>query len=261
MLNTFLMTSSLDSKRIFLVATENVSRAELFKNLIQEHITNATVYLAHDGSEALAKMKNVPPHIVIADATLPKVTGEKIMETVFADKMSERVSFILVGEMPETEIFLDDVVTGRLQFLTDPNNVSDVNQALVRALNFWSHSEPSDFFLKFLAPNEMLLRQGDKADFVYIVRKGTLRAWATFENAPIELGQINAGEFVGEMSYITKSPRNADVVAETDCELIEIPVNTFEKVLYLKPGWAKALMVTLSNRLKVANESKKNEIG
>ena len=255
------MTSSLDSKRVFLIATENAARAELFKNLIQDNISNATVYLAQDGSEALAKIKNVPPHIVIADSALPKVTGEKIMETIFADKTSERVSVILVGEMPESEIFLDDVVTGRLQFLTDPNNKADLNQALVRSLNFWSHSESSDFFLKFLAPKDMLLKQGDKADFVYIVRKGTLRAWATFENAPVELGQINVGEFVGEMSYITKAPRNADVIAETDCELIEIPVNTFEKVLYQKPGWAKALMVTLSNRLKIANESKKNENG
>jgi CRP/FNR family transcriptional regulator, cyclic AMP receptor protein len=253
------MNVSLDTKRIFLIATEDPLRAENYRYLIQNTISNATIYLARDGVEALAKIENDPPHTLIVDISLPKVAGIKIMESVLNNKALSNMSFILVGDLPEEEIFLDDVVTGRLQFLTIADDKDDLSHCLARALNYWSHAVPQDFFLKFLAPNDLLLKQGDKADYVYIVRKGRLRASTTADSGDIELGQINAGEFVGEMSYITKSPRSADVVAETDCELIEIPINTFEKVLYQKPGWAKALMVTLSNRIKSANDIRKTE--
>lgn len=257
LIDNFFMTVSLDSKRIFLVASDNPQRAEFFKNTIQNSIMNTTIYLARDGSEAMAKIENDPPHTLIIDRNLPKVSGDKIMEAVFSIKTLANTSLILVGKMPEQEIFLDDVVTGRLQFLTDANDLVEFTQTLARALNYWSHTEPQDFFLRFLAPNEMLLKKGDGAEHVYIVRKGRLRATTTADGNVVELGLIHPGEFVGEMSYITKAPRSADVMAETDCELIEIPINTFEKVLYQKPGWAKALMVTLSNRLKTANESRK----
>lgn len=256
MFDNFLMTGSLESKRIFLIASENAQRVELLKSVIQKKISNSTVFTAKDGSEAMAKLENVPPNTIIVDRGLPKVSGDKIMETILGSKTHSHISLILVGDLPEQEIFLDDVVTGRLQFLANPENVEDLNHTLVQALNFWSHAEPSDFFLRFLAPNDMLLRQGDKADFVYIVRKGTLRASTTVDAKKIDLGTIHPGEFVGEMSFITKAPRSANVMAETDCELIEIPINTFEKVLYQKPGWSKALMLTLSNRIKNANQTR-----
>lgn len=251
------MTTSLDAKRIFLIASENSTQTEFLKNFLQSTVSNCTVFTAKDGSEAMAKIENVPPNTIVLDRTLPKISGDKIMETILETKSLVNLSIILIGELPDQEIFLDDLVTGRLQFLPNPDNKEDLSQALVRALNYWSHQEPSDFFLRFLAPNDVLLKQGDKGDFVYIVRKGTLRASTTIDSKEITLGEINPGEFVGEMSFITKAPRSANVMAITDCELIEIPINTFEKVLYQKPGWSKALMVTLSNRIKTANQSRK----
>ncbi len=251
------MNGTLDAKRIFLIASENTEQIELLKSVIQGHVSNSLVFTAKDGSEALTKIENAPPNTVIVDRNLPKVSGDRILDTIIQTKSLANLSIILVGELPEQEIFLDDVVTGRLQFLSDPKNAEELNHCLVRALNFWSHIEPSDFFLRFLAPKDILLRQGDKGDFVYILRKGTLRAYTTNDSIDVDLGPINSGEFVGEMSFITKAPRSANVVAETDCELIEIPINTFEKVLYQKPGWSKALMVTLSNRIKIANQSRK----
>lgn len=257
LIDNFKMSVSLDAKRIFLLAFENPQNVEFLKNAIHKTVSNATVFTANDGSEAMAKIENVPPNTIIIDRSLPKISGDKITETILKSKTLPNLSIILVGELPEQEIFLDDVVTGRLQFLANPGNAEELNHCLARALNYWSHSEQSEFFLRFLAPKDLLVRQGDAGDFVYIVRKGTLRAYTSVENKDVDLGLINAGEFVGEMSFITRAPRSANVIAETDCELIEIPINTFEKILYQKPGWSKALMVTLSNRVKVANQNRK----
>ncbi len=68
-----------------------------------------------------------------------------------------------------------------------------------------------------------------------------------------ELGIVETGEFVGEMAYINGEPRSATVKALDLCELIEIPVHLLDHVLFTKPAWAKALMKTLSKRVKAAN--------
>ncbi|MCB0415661.1 MAG: Crp/Fnr family transcriptional regulator, partial [Bdellovibrionales bacterium] len=58
-----------------------------------------------------------------------------------------------------------------------------------------------------------------------------------------------------EMAYINGEPRSADVVALSDCELIEFGVDRLDSLLFKKPSWSKALMKTLSKRLKRANEA------
>jgi CRP-like cAMP-binding protein len=57
------------------------------------------------------------------------------------------------------------------------------------------------------------------------------------------------------MAYINGEPRSANVKATKDCELVEIPIHLLDHVLFMKPAWAKALMKTLSRRIKNANSS------
>jgi CRP/FNR family cyclic AMP-dependent transcriptional regulator len=254
--DNFTMQNSLEGKRVFLIATDNVKNMEFYKNAIQVHISNSTVYIATDGSEALAKIENAPPNVVILDRNLTKLSGDRLKEIILEKKNLAGVSIIFVGGLPEEEVFLDDIVIGRLQFLLQQRDEVEFNICLTRALNFSSRADVTDFFLKFLAPNDKLLTQGDAADYVYILRRGTLRAFITNDKQDTDLGKIQPGEFVGEMSFINGAPRSANVVAETDCELIEIPINTFEKILYQKPSWAKALMLTLSNRINKSNQTR-----
>jgi CRP/FNR family transcriptional regulator, cyclic AMP receptor protein len=67
---------------------------------------------------------------------------------------------------------------------------------------------------------------------------------------------INGGEFIGEMSFINGEPRNANVKALEASDLIEIPNNLMNHILFTKPSWVKALMKTLSMRVKSANSVK-----
>lgn len=51
----------------------------------------------------------------------------------------------------------------------------------------------------------------------------------------------------------------ATVQAIGDCELIEIPMGTLDMVLFSKPAWSKALVATLSRRLKRSNQTRVQE--
>lgn len=239
-------------RKIFLLADSDEKLVKELGDLLRSTYTDSTVYSAHDGSDALAKIRNVPPQVLVANIELPKVSGDELVRTVIKD--FNGVAIIVLSEIPDQEVFVDEVVKGQIQFLAKPVDktkfLESVNRALGRAI---TQKDP-EFRMRFLSPGEVLFRQGDKADSAFLVKKGKLRAFRKTANGTQTLGEILAGEFVGEMAHINAEPRSADVEALENSELIEIPLGTLDVLLFSKPAWSKALMKTLSRRLKAANQ-------
>jgi CRP/FNR family cyclic AMP-dependent transcriptional regulator len=246
--------TDLEVRKTFLIVTRDKTRQELYAYVINKHISGAQIYMAQDGVEASSKMTNVPPHIVILDYDLAKITGAQLIQLILKSKELEKTA-IIITSIPDEDQYLDLVVTGKIQMLENAQKEREFNSCLAKALNFVSHGDVAEYYLRFLAPKDVLLKQGETADFVYIVRKGRLRAYNIENNVDVTLGFIETGEFVGEMAYINGDSRSAHVEALTDCELIEVPIGTLEHILYQRPSWSRALMLTLSKRLKSANKS------
>lgn len=242
-------------KKVFLIATENAVRAERFAALIQTHFPNSTLYTATDGTSAWAKILNATPHVVISDVELPKLSGVKLLEQMLAQSSLNQVAALLVGTLPEQETHLDEFVTGRLQYLAVTDSDAEFLGCVAKGLNFAFHGRNTEFSLRFLAKGERLLTEGEKAESVFIVKEGRLRAFQIVNGAEVVLGHIEKGEFVGEMAYINGEARTANVDSITAAELIEVPVGTLERLLYRRPAWSKTLLRTLAKRLKKANAS------
>ncbi len=247
------MAIDLDNKRIFLIISADQTRHDLYNYVINKHITKAIINYALDGAEALIKIKSAPPNVIITDMDLAKMSGSQLTDYVLHDNSLHSTSLIIVSPLPDEEQYLDQIITGRIQFLTQAKDEKMFSQQVAKALNYSSHDENKEFHLKFLAPKDQLIKFGDKADFVYIVRKGQLRAYLINDQQDVTLGLISEGEFCGEMAYINGESRSANVEAISSCELIEVPLGTLDRVLFEKPSWSKALMQTLSRRLKEAN--------
>ncbi|MEN6444643.1 MAG: HAMP domain-containing sensor histidine kinase [Candidatus Cloacimonas sp.] len=69
-----------------------------------------------------------------------------------------------------------------------------------------------------------------------------------------QLSILQAGEFFGEMGIIEDSPRSASVVALEDVELMVIPRETFNNMLFSYPVMMLNLVRTISGRLRNTNE-------
>ncbi len=244
-----------DEKRYFVVATSDERRMDFYIKKINEHIANSLIFTAGDGFEALFKMENTPPHVVLVDMNLPKLNGIEVTTKILAHQKLQETSIIVISPIPEKEQFVDQVVTGQVQFLTDINNDGMFAACLTRALNRLADADSLSYKLKFLAPQEVLFKEGETAECVYIVRRGELHAYKGVGMEAIVLGTITSGEFVGEMAHINGEPRSATVRSLTDCELIEIPMGALDTVLFSKPAWSRALVSTLSSRLKRTNNA------
>jgi len=252
--------TNLSEKRKFLVGHSSPEMRKSLIESIQKHIALSSISESKDGTDVLNRLSNDWSNIVIVEKDLPRIDARAIFERILKNPTSKenKIAFIFIGEIPEDVSFVEEVVSGQLQYVADARDDTKLSEAFARALNFLTHETVSEFYLRFLASKEVLLQDGAKADHVYILRRGELRAFRVEDKTEITLGTIKVGEFVGEMAYINGEPRSASVIAETDCELIEIPINELDVLLLKNPTWSRALMKTLSGRLKNSNLKFKN---
>jgi CRP/FNR family cyclic AMP-dependent transcriptional regulator len=248
-----------DEKRVFLVVHGNEARRSRYSDWIKAQNSNATIFTAVDGHEALFKLDNVPPNILITDLHLPKTDGLELVKQALRNPKLSGFSIIITSEIPDTEHFIDEVLQGQVQFLHEPENETKFNWCVGRALQRIGPPLPSAYSLKFLSEGENLFLEGDKAESVYILKTGKLKAYKGPTAKTIVLGEILPGEFVGEMSYINHEDRSATVQAINDSQLIEIPISAIDATLFSKPAWAQSLVRTLSKRLKLSNDKLAHE--
>lgn len=208
---------------------------------------------APDGLSTTNKILNDPPDLVIMIEPLARRSAIEVARWLLSQPRFNSTGVLLLMDLPEEDLLIDEVIAGRVQILETPCERIRFEQTLRRLLNYIEHREQRDFYLRYLAANEILFNEGEPPEFVYILRKGQLVAQQNHEASVQMIGEIFPGEFVGEMAFINKRMRSATVVARTDCELIEIPTEMVDQVLFAKPSWARALVKTLSQRLERAN--------
>ncbi len=245
----------LETKRVFLIASQNKKLVTYLTLKINEHIADATIFTGKDGSDALFKIDNAPPHVILVDVDLPKIDGYEITQRLLAQDKYPDMSIIILSNIPDKDHFVDEVVTGKVQFLTDATDDQKLHQAIARGLNRLADLQNLGYKILFLVTGDVLFNEGDMGKSAYIVKSGEMKATKKMNDHSVIIGKIQAGEFVGEMAHINHEPRFATVTAAKDCELIEIPFGTLDIVLFTKPAWAKALVMTLSKRLRNAFKS------
>ena len=105
-----------------------------------------------------------------------------------------------------------------------------------------------------LTAEEYLMREGEESNEMYYLLSGTMAVYKTKGGADQQIGTIYSGELVGEMSFLDGEPRSASVRAIGDCELHVIPKEKLDKFLSEQPKWYRALVQTLLDRLRRANQ-------
>lgn len=102
-----------------------------------------------------------------------------------------------------------------------------------------------------LPGGQILFCEGEPPDALYLVVAGAL---AISDARPGKdgtmLGQVRAGETVGEMGLLSDRPRSATVVALRDCSLLRIGKQAFETFIRLHPAAALRFLAQLVDRLE-----------
>jgi CRP-like cAMP-binding protein/sugar phosphate permease len=93
-----------------------------------------------------------------------------------------------------------------------------------------------------------ILEHGDEASSAYFILDGSATAGIPDNDGYRGLSTMAAGDFFGEIAALTGSARTADVVADTDATLMEVPAEALRATMAV-PEIQKLLLATLSSRL------------
>jgi len=105
-----------------------------------------------------------------------------------------------------------------------------------------------------LDKGDILFREGDPSDSLFIIRKGWVNITAQSEGGEdVVLNQYGPGQIFGELSLFDRKPRENTVIALRPTELFEVKYDTVLEVLNEHPVLAVSFLQEMSDRVRFAN--------
>ncbi len=112
--------------------------------------------------------------------------------------------------------------------------------------------------VKKLGKNEMLFREGDPSDAMYVIKSGRIAITKAKGAGEIVLAEKAGGEMLGEMGFFDSKPRSAGAKAVQESEVIALPFASLHAQFKTFPEWLKAMVKTINTHLREANMRIKN---
>ncbi|MEY3904078.1 MAG: hypothetical protein RL189_3384 [Pseudomonadota bacterium] len=114
-----------------------------------------------------------------------------------------------------------------------------------------------------LKPGEMLFREGDASNGVYIVRQGELQILREKDGASVVLATMHVGDVIGTTTIFSRDTRTASARALTAAQVVHVSIDTVDGSFKNLPVWVQAVLKDSVARLKSSNdqlvEAKLNE--
>jgi CRP-like cAMP-binding protein len=96
--------------------------------------------------------------------------------------------------------------------------------------------------------DEKLIQQGASGDSMFILVDGRAEVIVERNGATRQVAALHAGDCFGEMSLLTGEQRSATVIAQTDCEVVEIAKPVLARSLQEHPELLNQLSELLGKR-------------
>lgn len=108
--------------------------------------------------------------------------------------------------------------------------------------------------MRRVARGQAVVSAGDRAEYVYLVLTGSLKAIVSDEDGrEVILSIINQGELFGEMGMFDEQLRSATVVAVVASDLVLIHKNDLRRVMQANFDVSWRIMCNLADRLRNAD--------
>jgi CRP/FNR family transcriptional regulator, cyclic AMP receptor protein len=102
---------------------------------------------------------------------------------------------------------------------------------------------------------EAIFHRDDPGQVLYVIREGRVRIRLTsIEGQEVALAVFGPGDSFGEMAILDSQPRSADAIAIDKVEVFTLQRPDFVEVVRKHPDIAVAVMKTLTQRIRTANQ-------
>ncbi|MCX7631947.1 MAG: Crp/Fnr family transcriptional regulator [Turneriella sp.] len=102
-------------------------------------------------------------------------------------------------------------------------------------------------------PGQIIFKEGDYADEMYIIHQGQVNISKRARNAEQVLATLRDGDFFGEMALFTDSPRSATATVVTESVILRIDKKSFDFMINNNTAFAINMIRKLCERLRNAD--------
>jgi DNA-binding response OmpR family regulator len=101
-----------------------VDDLEINRSLLQDYVTSLghTSILAENGREALSKVRQFNPDMVLLDITMPVMDGIAVLESLKADPETQDLPVIIISGIDEMDSVVRCIEMGAYEYCTKPFN-------------------------------------------------------------------------------------------------------------------------------------------
>jgi small-conductance mechanosensitive channel/CRP-like cAMP-binding protein len=221
------------------IVAEALAHAEIANVVAAEPITCYCVGFGESGIDYAV-------YYYVADFEDAKVSDSEILAHVFAalQRAGVRIPF------PQRDVHVDRVSpeaamrregAARLAALSRIALFASLTDAERASLAMTLTRQP-------FAAGDVLFRQGDPADSLYVLGEGRLGVYDEAGGTRRHLASLAAPDYVGEMGLLTGQPRGATVVALDDALCYRIDKAGFDAILRSRPEIVEQLSQVLAQR-------------
>jgi signal transduction histidine kinase/CheY-like chemotaxis protein len=141
-----------------LIAEDSPTQAAQIKYLLETHHYKTTV--TQNGHEALTRIAEHKPSLVISDIVMPGMTGFELCETIKSDKGTEDIPVILLTSLANTEEIIKGLLCGADSFITKPFNneylIYNVEKILAEKTTPETKGESMGFEISYAGKNRLI---------------------------------------------------------------------------------------------------------
>jgi CRP/FNR family cyclic AMP-dependent transcriptional regulator len=100
-----------------------------------------------------------------------------------------------------------------------------------------------------VAPGKVLCSEGEMGHQYFVILEGEAKVMRHGRR----IATIGPGAGFGELSLLSKAPRNATIVAETQMEVVVLGQREFAGLIDDVPGFARKLLAAMAERVREAD--------
>jgi len=107
---------------------------------------------------------------------------------------------------------------------------------------------------KLYASGELVVRQGDEGNCMFVVQAGKLEVMREEHDGQVRVAMLNTGDIFGEMAIFEREPRVATVRALGEARVLSVDKKTFLRRIQEDPPLAFNLVKIMSRRVRLLSE-------
>ena len=249
-----------------LIVDDEVKNIKLLSALLTPRGYEVTA--ASNGEEALQRVEQVQPDLILLDVMMPVMDGFTVCKRLKDNAETLLIPVVMLTSLDQAEHRIKGIEAGADGFLTKPvrrdellaqiHTLLQKKQAIERQVRSRrrSRSYPDmahsplfegltqsnlDEIVKhmherYFDANTFLFHQGDPGESLFVIQRGCVEVLRMEPEGMQTVDQLHQGDVVGEMALVTGIPRMASAVAIEPTEVLEFTQEAFATLMSRYPA-------------------------